>query len=61
MLRIYHEAHTWGLCGICGGRFIPDESSKIPADIQIREQHNNHQCKEENRDKVISPNATVKK
>jgi hypothetical protein len=55
MLRIYHDAHPWGICGVCRGRFVPDESSDVPADIQIREQFTKHECKDENVDKVIQP------
>jgi len=55
MLRIYHEAQPYGVCGQCRARFLPDKSSNVPADVQIRQQFAEHTCREENLDKVWSP------
>jgi len=57
-LTIFNEAHPYGICGGCKGRFVPHESSKVPARRQITDQFDKHECKDEYYNKVV-PALTI--
>jgi hypothetical protein len=54
-LRVMHDAHPYGECEDCHGRFVPDPTVTASPDHQIRQQFHDHECREENFGKVVKP------